>query len=107
MIGMRLTECPELIRRAGILQAAAGVHVGQPHRLFRCQDLRRFCHETHAAKGDHVGIGSLGLARELEAVPDIVGNVLDFGLLIIVREDDCVVFLLEALDLVADIDPRK
>ena len=63
MLGMRGTEGGELVGRAAVLEAAAGVHVGQDHRLFRRQDLRRLGHETDAAKGDDIGVRFCGPTR--------------------------------------------
>src|SRR4030095_16051299 len=51
------------------------------------------------AKGDDLGVGRRGLARQIEAVADEVGEVLDFRLLVIMGEDDGVAFLLQSRDL--------
>ena len=99
MVGMGLAERLELVGRAAVLEAAAGVHVGQDDDLFGRQDLRRLGHEAHAAKGDHLGVGRRRLARQIEAVADEIGEVLDLRLLVIMREDDRVALLLEARDL--------
>ena len=40
-----------------------------------------------AAEDDHVGVGGGGLAREPERVAHEVGDVLDLGQLVVVRED--------------------
>ena len=82
-----------------ILEAAAGVHVGQDDDLFGAQDLRGLGHEADAAEGDDVGVGRRGLARQIEAVADEIGEVLDRGLLVIMGEDDRVALLLQARDL--------
>ena len=68
------------------------------------QDLRRLGHEAHAAEGDDFGVGRRGLARQVEAVADEIGEVLDFRLLVIMREDDRVALLLQALDLGEEIE---
>ena len=93
MIGMRLAERRELLGRAAVLQAAAGVHVGQHDDLVGRQDLGGLGHEADAAEGDHVGVGRRRLARQIEAVADEIGEVLDLGLLVIMREDDRVALL--------------
>ena len=99
MVGVGLAERLELVGRAAVLEAAAGVHVGQDDDLFRRQDLRRLGHEADAAKGDHLGVGRGRLARQVEAVADEIGEVLDFGLLVIMGEDDRVALALQPLDL--------
>ena len=51
-----------------------------------------------------IGIGGGGLARQIEAVADEIGEILKLGLLVIMREDDRVLLLAEALDLGANVD---
>ena len=104
---MRLAEAPELLGRAAVLEAAAGIHVGQHDDLVGRQDLGGLGHELDAAKGDHVGVGRLRLADEIEAVADEIGEVLDFGLLVIMREDDRVALLAQAVDLGAQVEARE
>ena len=96
---MRRPERRELVGRAAVLEAAAGVHVGQDHRLLGAQDLRGLGHEANAAERDHVGVGRRRLARQIEAVADEIGEVLDLRLLVIMGEDHRVALALEALDL--------
>ena len=105
MVGMRLAERRELVGRAAVLEAAAGVHVGQDDDLFGRQDLRRLGHEADAAEGDHVGVGRRRLARQIEAVADEVGEVLDLRLLVIMREDHGVALVLQPLDLGEQVEP--
>ena len=104
MVRMGLAERLELLGRAAVLQAAAGVHVGQDHDLVGRQDLRRLGHEADAAEGDDVGVGRLRLAAEIEAVADEIGNVLDFGRLVIMGEDDGVALLAQPVDLGAQVE---
>ena len=99
MVRVRLAERRELVGRAAVLEAAAGIHVGQDDGLFGRQDFRRLGHEAHAAKGDHVGVGRRRLARQIEAVADEIREVLDFRLLVIMGEDDRVALALQPLDL--------
>src|SRR3546814_7138063 len=63
------------------------------------QYLRRRGHEAHAAEGYDVSIGRLRLAAQIEAVADEIGEVLDFRLLVIMREDDGVALLAQPVDL--------
>jgi hypothetical protein len=98
------SEGRKLIGRAAVLQAAAGIHVGQDHRLFGRQDFRRFGHEADTAKSDDVGIGRRGFARQVEAVADEIGQVLDFRLLVIMRKDDGVALRLQPPDFGKQVD---
>ncbi len=79
MVGMGLAEGLELVGRAAVLEAAAGVQVGQDDDLLGREDLGRLGHEAHPAEGDHVGVGRGGLARQVEAVADEIGEVLDLA----------------------------
>ena len=99
MVRVRRAERRELVGRAAVLEAAAGVHVGQDHDLFGRQDLRRLGHEADAAEGDHLGVGRRRLARQIEAVADEIGEVLDLRLLVIMGEDHGVALALQPLDL--------
>ena len=92
-------EGGELLGRATVLQAAAGVQVGQNHRLLRRQDLGRLRHEAHPAECDDVGIGLRRAAREVEAVADEIGQILQLGLLVIMCQDDGIALTAQAVDL--------
>ena len=52
------------------------------------QNLGRLGHEPDAAEGDDVAVEFLRLARQFQAVADGVGQFLDFGFLIMMRQDD-------------------
>ncbi len=107
MVGVRRAERRELVGRAAVLEAAAGVHVGQDDDLLRRQDLRRLGHEADAAEGDHLGVGGRRLARQIEAVADEIGEVLDCRLLVIMGEDHRVALALQPLDLGEQVEPFR
>jgi hypothetical protein len=55
---------------------------------------------VYAAEDDYFGVANLaGLAREFERIADKVGDLENFGALIVVRQDNGVAFALEAVDL--------
>ena len=99
MVGMLRAEGCELLGRAAVLEAAAGVHVGQDHSLVGAQDLCGLGHEAHAAEGDHLGIGLRRLAAEFERVADEIGKILNLRLLVIMGQDHRVTLLAQAVDL--------
>ena len=68
------------------------------------EDLRRLGHEVDAREADDVGLRLRRRLRELERVADEVGDVLDLAVLVVVREEDRVALLLEALDLGLEVD---
>ena len=84
-------------------ERAARGEIGEQHRLLRREDRRRLGHEVHAAEDDDVGVRLGGLAREAERVADEVGDVLHFGALVVVREDDRVLLARERLDLTLEL----
>ena len=77
---------------------------GQEDLFVRVQDLRRLGHEVDAGEDDDVGVGPGRLAGETERVADVVGDVLDVGLLVIVREEDGVLLALQPLDLLEQVE---
>src|SRR3546814_5825462 len=89
---MRLAEGLELFRGTQILEAAPCVHVGQYHDLLGAEDLGGIGHELDPAEDDHVGVSLGRLARQVEAVPHEIGDVLDIGALVIMRQDHRVAF---------------
>ena len=86
-------------RGAAIGERAACLEVRDDHDLVRVQDLRGLGHEVNAAERDHIGLGPGGGLRELERITDEIGEVLDLGLLVVVRQDHRVALLLEPPDL--------
>ena len=75
------------VRGDRVGERAARLGVGQQDRLLRREDRRRLGHEVHAAEDDRVGAGGRRLAREPERVAHVVGDVLDLGHLVVVRQD--------------------
>src|SRR3546814_14517064 len=61
-------------------------------------------HEADAAKRDDLSIGSRRLARQVKAVTDEIGKVLDNRILVIMRKNDGVPFLAQPIDLGAQIN---
>ena len=106
MVGMRRAERRELVGRAAESSRLHPASMSGRITIFsRRQDLRRLGHEAHPAEGDHLGVGRRRLARQIEAVADEIGEVLDRRLLVIMREDDRVALLLEARDFVEQVEP--
>ena len=101
---MRLAERLELVGRARILEAASGIEIGQHDDLLGRENLGGIGHELDPAESDHIGIGRRRLAAEFEAVPDEIGEVLDFGALIIMRQDHRIALLAQTVDLGADVE---
>ena len=88
----------EFGRGATGFEGATGVEVGENDGLVRVNNLCGFGHEVNAAKDDDVGRSFRRLLRKAEGIAHIVGDVLDFGDLVIVREDDGVELFFEGED---------
>ena len=68
-------------------ERAARGEIGQQDRLGGRENRGRFSHEVHATEDDHIGARARRFTREAERIADIIGNILDFGTLVVVGED--------------------
>ena len=90
------STCAELAPRAldlgqigHVRHRAAGVQVGQDHRLLGLgQDVGDFGHEMHAAEHDVIGVGLRGELGQFQRIAGKVGVLVDVGALIVMAEDD-------------------
>jgi hypothetical protein len=82
----------QLLRGDRICQRAPGLQVGDQHPFVGAQDRRGLGHEVHAAEHDRVGVGLRRALGETERIAHIVGDLLDLGQLVVVRQDHCVAF---------------
>ncbi len=87
---------------AAFHQAAARQAVRNHHDAVGIDDLGRLRHEPHAAKCNHVALEFAGLARQLETVADAIGQLLDFRILIVMRQQDGLAVALELQDFVGE-----
>ena len=102
--GVGVDEGLELVRRAVVGEGAAGLQIGQHHDLVGVHDLRRLRHEVHAGEDDDLGVGLRGFLAQAQAVPHVVGDVLDVALLVVVGQDDGLALVLEPLDLLKEVE---
>ncbi len=72
--------------------------VGHQDRFTRGEDFGGFGHEVDAAEDDDICLGCRGFAGEVERIADEISNVLDFGALIIVGDDDGVALGAQVID---------
>ena len=80
--------------------------VRQQHHLVRAQDLGRLGHEAHAAEHDDIRVRAGGLARQIEGIAHEIGEILNLGVLVIMREDDGVHLAAQTSDLRLEIEER-
>lgn len=98
-VGVGLLQGFQFFGGATFFQRATGVLVREHDNFVWVENLGRLGHEVNTAEDDDIGAGFLGLLGEAEGIADIIRHVLDFGDLVIVREDDGVELFLERVNL--------
>jgi hypothetical protein len=88
----------ECVGWTAVGERAARLEIGHHDDPIGVQDLRSLGHEVDAAERDHVAVDLRGGLGERERVAHEVGEVLDLGLLVVVREQDRVALFLELED---------
>lgn len=101
---MSLNELAEILSLATLGERAGRVEVRHEHRLLRAENLVRLSHEVHTTHEDDIGIRACSLLGESETVAHEVGDVLEYALGVVVREDDGVLLLTHAADFSLEID---
>ena len=104
MVRMRFSKRAEFTGRARIFQRAARGHVRQNNRFLRAQNFRRFGHEFDATEGNDIGIGFRRALTQFKAVTNEIREILNFGLLLIMREDDGITVFFQPVDLCEQIN---
>ena len=99
---MLAPEFADRLHRAALHQAATRLAIGHHHDALRIQDLGRFGHEPDAAERDHVALELARLARQFQAVADHVGQFLNLGFLVVVRQQNRPALLFQFQDFVGD-----
>ena len=80
-------------------ERTTGIGIGDQHGLGRGEDLGRLRHEMDAGLDDHLASVLAALARQLERVADEIRHAVeDFRRHVVVRENDGVLFPLQAVD---------
>ncbi len=97
-LGMFFFKFSQLFGGAALFQAAAGAGIGQDDGPLRVQYFGGFGHEVDSAEEDDPCIGFGGLAGEPERIADIVRNALNFCSLIVVGQDERLMFFFKAAD---------
>jgi len=83
---------PDVFGGDRVRQGAPGRGVGEQDGFLRGEQFGGFRHEVHAAENDGARLNGGCQAGEGQGVTGVVGDVLDFGALVVVREDDRVAF---------------
>jgi hypothetical protein len=104
---MRFAERSELLGRAGVFKAAAGIHVWQHHDLFGAEDLGRVGHELDSAKRDHIRVGIGRHLAQLQTVADEIRQILNVRCLVVMRQDNRIALLAQPVDLRAQVGASR
>lgn len=96
-------EFAELAHGEHVCHGAAGVFVGDEDSLCGSKNFSGFGHEVHAAEDNDIGVGSGGFTGEVKGVTNEVSDVLNFGTLVVVSEDDGVALRAEGVDAFDDV----
>jgi hypothetical protein len=89
----------KLIGGTRIDQAAPGVFIRYHYDAMRAQNLGRLGHKPDAAECDHIAVEILRPARKLQAIAHRIGEFLNLGFLVVMRQDDGLAVALEFEDL--------
>ena len=81
-------ERAHLLARDHVRHRTSGGRLRDEHRLPRVQDRRRLGHEVDAAEDDHLRLHRRRLARELQRVARVIGDVLHLAARVVVCEND-------------------
>ncbi|PQM47514.1 hypothetical protein C1Y40_02279 [Mycobacterium talmoniae] len=85
-VGVLVLPSAQLLGGDRVGQRAPGPLVGDQHGLVRAQNLGGLGHEVHAAEHDGVLGGVGGDPRQRQRITDVVGDILDGGQLVVVRQ---------------------
>jgi hypothetical protein len=84
---MLFLQVDEVFRAHHVRHGTAGRRIGEKDFFLGGEDRGRLGHEMNAAKDDRFLAHRRGEAAQVERIPEPVGDFLDFGRLVVVRED--------------------
>ena len=89
-------EGGEVVGRATLGERAGGLHVRKQDLARWNEDFGGLGHEVHAAEDDDVVVALLRFLGQRKAVADVIGEFLYLVALVVVAEDDGVLFAFQA-----------
>ena len=84
----------KLIRRTTVRQRTTCRHVGYQHFLVRTKHLCRFPHKVNATHHNNVRFRFGCPLSQCQTVANVIGDVLYFPFLVVVSQNDCILFFL-------------
>src|SRR5690606_10737611 len=103
MVGVLFPEFLEKRWRTTIAERTTSMQVRNHNLSAWVEDLGRLRHEVHTGENDHVCVSLFSLLRQAKAITDVVSHILYVWLLVVVGEYNCILFLLQPLDLSKEI----
>ena len=94
---MLFDKLRKLVRRTTVRQRTTCFHVGHQHFLVRTKHLRRFTHKVNAAHHNDVRFRFGRPLSQCQTVTDVISDVLYFTLLVVVAQNDRILFFLQLI----------
>ena len=99
VVGMFLHELGEVIGRTTVGQRTSGIEVGHQHFLVGAKHLGSLAHKMNATHHNDIGIRLGSPLCQSQAVAHKVGYILYFATLVVVSEDNGILFLAQLVNL--------
>ena len=101
---MSLYKLLKLSGGATVGERAAGIQIRHQHFFIRTKNLCRFAHEMHAAHDDDVCLCAGSPLCQGQTIPYEVGDILDIPRLVIVCQDNGILFFTQLVDFRFQVD---
>ena len=95
---MLFDKLRKLIRRTTVRQRTTRFHVGHQHFLIRTKHLRCLTHKVNAAHHNDVRLCFGSQLSQRQTVANVIGDILYFTLLVVVPQNDCILFFLQLIN---------
>ena len=95
---MLFDKLRKLICRTTVGQRTACFHVGNQHFLSRTEHFRRLTHEVNTAHHNNIRFRFCRPLSQCQTVANVIGDVLYFTLLVVVTQNDCILFFLQLVN---------
>ena len=95
---MLFDKLRKLIRRTTVRQRTTRFHVGHQHFLIRTKHLRCLTHKVNAAHHNDIRLRFGSQLSQRQTVANVIGDILYFTFLVVVPQNDCILFFLQLIN---------
>ena len=88
----------KLVRRTTVRQRTPCFHVRHQHFLIRTKHFRRLTHKVNATHHNDVRLRLGSQLGQRQTVTNVISDILYFTLLVVVPQNDCILFFLQLLN---------